>query len=113
MKVDYDFFHVRKLGDDQKKIYTENRKVLVPEVKWRPKKRFSPKIEAFLSPKSLEDKKRPNIIQRSDADDSQIIGGNADVDHSKIIGGDAVKLLGGYISLPFPWMPIFVEHWGV
>ena len=34
---------------------------------------------------------------RSDAHQSQIIGGNADVDHSQIIGGDTVKLLGGYI----------------
>ena len=30
----------------------------------------------------------------SDADQSQLLGGDADVDHSQIIGGDAVKLLG-------------------
>ena len=34
---------------------------------------------------------------RSDAHQSQIIGGDADVDHTQIIEGDAVKLLGGYI----------------
>ena len=72
------------------------------------KKRSSPKIEEYLSPTSSEDqKKNPKIIQRSDADHSQIIGGDADTDHSQIIGGDAVKLLGGYISpiLPSPPPP--------
>ena len=34
---------------------------------------------------------------RSDAHQSQIIGGEADEDHTQIIGGDTVKLLGGYI----------------
>ena len=38
---------------------------------------------------------------RSDAHQSQIIGGDADVDHTQIIGGDTVKLLGGYIP-PIP-----------
>ena len=32
---------------------------------------------------------------RSDAHQSQIIGGDADIDHTQIIGGDTVKLLGG------------------
>ena len=32
-------------------------------------------------------KKRQNIIQRSDADQNQIIVGGADVDHGQIIGG--------------------------
>ena len=40
----------------------------------------------------LRPKKGPNIIQRSDADRSPIIGEEADVDPSQIIGGDAVKL---------------------
>ena len=31
---------------------------------------------------------------RSDAHQSQIIGGDADKDHTQIIGGDTVKLLG-------------------
>ena len=35
---------------------------------------------------------------RSDAHQSQIIGGNADEDHTQIVGGYIVKLLGGYIS---------------
>ena len=42
---------------------------------------------------------------RSDAHQSQIIGGDADIDHTQIIGGDTVKLLGGYIPPGFrhPW----------
>ena len=58
------------------------------------KKRSSSVIAEFLSPKASEDQKSPKIIQRSDADHSQIIGEDADANHSQIIGGDAVKLLG-------------------
>ena len=36
---------------------------------------------------------------RSDAHQSQIIGGDADIDHTQIIGGDTIKLLGGIYSL--------------
>ena len=39
---------------------------------------------------------------RSDAYQSQIIGGDADVDHTQIIGGDTVKLLGGIYPLHPP-----------
>ena len=38
---------------------------------------------------------------RSDAHQSQSIGGDADEDHTHIIGGYTVKLLGGYIP-PIP-----------
>ena len=43
---------------------------------------------------------------RSDAHQSQIIGGDADIDHTQIIGGVTVKLLGGYIPPGFrhPWL---------
>ena len=44
-------------------------------------------MEHFFSPNSSRD-------LRSDAHQSQIIGGDADVDHTQIIGGDNVKLLG-------------------
>ena len=64
-------------------------------------KRSSPKIEKLLSPKSMMAKKSPKTIQRSDADHSQIIVGDADADHSQIILGVAVKLLGG-IYPPIP-----------
>ena len=44
-------------------------------------------MDDFFSPNSSEDQKAaPNVIQRSDANQSQIIGGDADVDHSQIIG---------------------------
>ena len=49
-------------------------------------------MEHFFSPNSGGD-------LRSDAHQSQIIGGNADVDHTQTIGGDTVKLLGGCIPL--------------
>ena len=51
-------------------------------------------MEGFFSPNSSED-------QRSNTDQSQIIGGDADVDHNQIIGGDTVKLLVGDIPPGF------------
>ena len=45
------------------------------------KKRSSPKMEDYFPPNSSED-------QRSDAAQSQIIGGDADADHTQIIGGN-------------------------
>ena len=47
-------------------------------------------MEHFFSPNSSRD-------LRSDAYQSQIIGGDADEDHTQIIGGNTVKLLGVYI----------------
>ena len=47
-------------------------------------------MEHFFSPNSSTDR-------RSDAHQSQIIGGDADEDHTRIVGGYTVKLLGGYI----------------
>ena len=77
-------------------------------MKTKKQKRSSPKISGFLSPKSREDQKRPKHHQRSHADHSQIIGGDADVDHSQIIGGGRAKLLGDIsphpprVSAPLP-----------
>ena len=68
------FFPVSILSEDQKKG--------VHQI-WNP----------FFPPNSSED-------QRSDAHQSQIIGGDADVDHTQIIGGNTVKFL-GYVS-PIP-----------
>ena len=45
-------------------------------------------MEHFFSPNSSGD-------LRSDAHQSQIIGGDVDVDHTQIIGRDTIKLLGG------------------
>ena len=58
-------------------------------------------MEHFFSPNSGGD-------LRSDAHQSQIIGGYADVDHTQIIGGDTIKLLWGYIPPGFrhPWSQI-------
>ena len=53
----------------------------------------SPKMEHFFSPNS-------SGHLRSDAHQSQIIGGDADVDHTQTIGGDTVKLLGGIYPPP-------------
>ena len=50
-------------------------------------------MEHFFPPTSSTD-------LRSDAHQSQIIGGNADEDHTQIAGGDTVKLLGGYTLHP-------------
>ena len=60
-------------------------------------------MEDFFPPNSSEE-------QRSDADQSQMIAGDAHVDHTQFIGGDAVKLLGGYIP-PIP--PGFRLFFGV
>ena len=56
-------------------------------------------MEHFFSPNS-------SGHLRSDADQSQIIGGDADVDHTQTIGGiqGTANLLGVYI-LPSPLLP--------
>ena len=85
--------HFQHWGDEARQLFFSRK-----QIKQKPKKRSSPKIEQFLFPKSSEDQtKSPKNIKRYDADHSQIIGRDADADHSQIIGGDAVKLLGGYI----------------
>ena len=86
MNRDHDFYQVSKLSEDQKN-----------------KKRSSPKPEPFFSSNSSEDQKKglhqkwntfsPNSCGdlHSDANQSQIIGGNAHVDHTQIIGGGGVQ----------------------
>ena len=51
-------------------------------------------MEHFFFPNSSEH-------LRSDAHQSQVIGGDTGVDHTQIIGGDTVKLL-GEIYFPHP-----------
>ena len=65
-----------------------------PEFRWRPQKKSSPKMEHFFSSNSSGD-------LRSDAHQSQIIGGDANEDHTQTIGGNTVKLL-GRLYLPIP-----------
>ena len=81
------FFQISKLSEDQKR-----------------KKKVFTKIGRFFSPNSSED-------QRSNADQSQIIEGDADVDHNQIIGGDTVKLLVGDIPPGFI-TPVCMESFG-
>ena len=114
MKLDHDFFQVSKLSEDQKKRSSPNWKTFFSRIQVKTKKKvfikigglFSPnsgedqikkkcssKVEDFLSPNSIED-------QRSDADQSQISGGDTNVDHTQIIGGDTAKLSGGIYPHP-------------
>ena len=77
------------------------------------KKRCSPKIEHFFPRIQVKTKKKvftkngalfpPSSSEnlRSDAHQSQIIGGDADEGHTQIVGGITVKLLGGYVT-PIP-----------
>ena len=67
MNLDHDFVQVSKLSEVQKKVFTKHGTL------------FSPNSRGHL---------------RSDAHQSQIIGGDADVNHTQTIGGDTVTLLG-------------------
>ena len=68
-------------------------------------------MEHFFSPNSGEDQKKKGLHQkwntflstdlRSDAHQSQIIGGDADEDHTQIVGGYTVIILRD-ISSPTP-----------
>ena len=67
-------------------------------------------MEHFFSPKSSGD-------LRSDAHQSQIIGGDTDEDHTQTIKGDTVKLLREIYSPPppppgfrHPWQPILTPE---
>ena len=71
-------------------------------------------MDKFLSLKSREDQKKgPNIIQRSDADLSQIIRGDADEGHSQIIGEMQSNYWGNISPHPskfrHPYLPQTVE----
>ena len=56
IEFDHDFFYVSKLSEDQKKSLHQ-------------------KLKSFCPRNHVKTKKGPNIIQRSDADHSHIIGG--------------------------------------
>ena len=60
MNLDHDYFQESKSSEEQKKVFTKN--------------------GTLFSPNSIGD-------LRSDANQSQIIRGDADVDHTQIIGG--------------------------
>ena len=64
------------------------------------KKSLRRKLKSSCPRSQVMIKKSPKIIQHSDADHSQMIGGNADAEHTQIIGRDAAKLLGGTYPPP-------------
>ena len=111
MSLDQDFVQVSKLNKDQKKVFTRNGTLFSPISGEDQKKRSSPEMGHFFSPISGEDQKKKVFTRnrtlllstdlRSDAHQSQIIGGNADIDHTQIVGGD--------IS-PHPPLPWFRHH---
>ena len=83
MNLDRDFFQVSKLSEDQKKkVFTKNRRTFFPnsskdqKIKKESKKKGFHQNGRLFFPTSNENQKTTaNIIQRSDADQSQIIGG--------------------------------------
>ena len=79
MNLDHDVVQVSKLNKDQKKVFTKNGTFSPNSGEDQKKKRSSPKMERFFFPNS-------SGHLRSDAHQSQIIGGDADVDHTQGIG---------------------------
>ena len=75
-----------------KKGLHQNRNPFFHRIQVKTKKKVFTKNGTLFPPNSRGD-------LHSDANQSQIIGGNAHVDHTQIIGGGTVKLLGG-ISPP-------------
>ena len=64
-------------------------------------------MEDFFSPNSSKD-------QRSDAAQSQIIGGDADADHTQIIGGMQSNYWGDIsprVSAPLPRPYMYFYNW--
>ena len=104
MNLDQDFFQVSKFSED----FTRNGTLFFSEFRWRPKKKgtLHQKWNTFFPefrwrPKTKTKKglhlKWNTFLStdlRSDAYQSQIIGGDADKDHTQIVGGYTVKLLG-------------------
>ena len=74
MKHDHYCFHVSKSSEDQKRSSRKIWRVFVPKIKRRPKKNVFTENWSFCPRKPVKIKKSPKIIQRSDADHSQIIG---------------------------------------
>ena len=121
MNLDHDFVQMSKLSEEQKKGLYQKWNPFFPQiqVKTEQKKVFT-KNGTLFSPNSGKDQKKkvfaksgtlfsPNSSGhlRSDARQSQIIGGGCRCrPYTQIIGGDTVKLLGG-IYPPTPPPPGF------
>ena len=111
MKLVHYFFTSANQVKTKKKVFTKNWIVFVPKIKRRPKikKIFTENWRVFFPEVKWWPKKVPKTIQRSDADHSQIIGGDAGAYHNQMIGGGAVKLLGD-IS-PRVSAPLLARNW--
>ena len=84
----------------KKKVFTKNGTLFSPNSsvdQTKTKKVFTGDETLFLS-----------TDLRSDAHQSQIIGGDADEDHTQIVGGVYSQIIGGDISPCPPW---FRHHW--
>ena len=107
ISLDQDFFQMSKLSEDQKKkerfsIDMEHFFSSNSGEDQKTKKRSSPEMEHLFSPNSSTD-------LRSDAHQSQIIGGDADDDHTQIVGGIQSNYWGD-ISPSSPPPPGFRHH---
>ena len=95
MNLDQDFFQVTKFIEDQKKkVFIRNGTLFSPNSGENQKKTSSPEMEPFFSLNSSTD-------LRSDAHQSQIIGGDAGEDHTQIVGGIYPPIPPGF---PHPWL---------
>ena len=109
MNLDYDFVQVSKLREDQKKVFTKNGTLFSTNSGEDQKKKGLHLKWNTFSPNSLSGH------LRSDAHQSQIIGGDADVHHRllKLLGCVyTAKLLGGYITPSPPGFgtPVYMRH---
>ena len=81
------------MKSNKKKVFTKNGTLFSPNSGEDQKKRSSPKMKHLFSPNSSED-------LRSDAHQSQIIGGDADEDHIQIVGGIQSNYWGDISPIP-------------
>ena len=83
------FFPRTQVKTKKKKVFTRNGTLFSPNSGEDQKKGLHQKWNTFLS-----------TDLRSDAHQSQIIGGDADEDHTQVVGRYTVKLLGGIYPPP-------------
>ena len=91
MNLDHDFVQVSKLSEDQKKKVVTKNEHFFPQIQMKTKKKVFIKNGTLFSPIS-------SGHLRSDAHQSQTIGGDADLDHIQTIGGGGYsQIIEGYI----------------
>ena len=100
MNLDHDVVQVSKLSEDKKKVITKNGTLFSPNSGKAQKKVFTKNGTLFFLNSSEH--------LRSDAHQSQIIGGDADVDHTQTIGGIQSNYWGSpRVSAPLPEIQAF------